>query len=52
MISTLSCLPSVGRWVQDTPTLVHIIPRPGAPANLQPRTFTAPPAFIFHHGNG
>ena len=40
------------RWVPGKPTVVHLVPRPGAAPGLQPRTFTAPPCFIFHHANG
>lgn len=39
------------RWVPNTPTIVHIIPRPGAPPSCTPRTFSAPSCFIFHHAN-
>lgn len=43
------------RWVDCAPTLLHLVPRPGAAdaqgRPLQPRTFTLPPLFIFHHCN-
>ncbi len=43
------------RWVPDTPTVVHLIPRPGAVdesgAPLRSRTYKAPPLFVFHHAN-
>ncbi|EFN57655.1 hypothetical protein CHLNCDRAFT_50902 [Chlorella variabilis] len=43
------------RWVAGKPTLLHLIPRPGRTdaqgLPLQPRTFTAPSLFVFHHAN-
>lgn len=39
------------RWVPGTPTLVHLIPRPGAAPGTVGRTFAAPPFFVFHHAN-
>lgn len=39
------------RWVPNTPTLVHLIPRPSSAAHITYKTFTAPPLFVFHHAN-
>lgn len=39
------------RWVPGKPTLVHLVPRPGAAAGVTQRTFAAPPLFVFHHAN-
>ncbi len=41
------------RWVKDTPTYVHIIPRNSnsSSGNDDAMVFSAPPLFVFHHGN-
>jgi all-trans-8'-apo-beta-carotenal 15,15'-oxygenase len=40
------------RWVSGVPTKVHLIPRAGVESpSIQPRLFTAPPLFVFHHAN-
>lgn len=43
------------RWVDGVPTKVHLIPRAdvdtAAAAEIEPRVFTAPPLFVFHHAN-
>ena len=48
--------PCPRRWVPNTPTLVHVIPRAGREADaagrpLRVHNFTAPPLFIFHNAN-
>uniref|UniRef100_A0A1D1ZTI7 Dioxygenase n=1 Tax=Auxenochlorella protothecoides TaxID=3075 RepID=A0A1D1ZTI7_AUXPR len=39
------------RWDVGRPTVVHLIPRPGAPPGARPRRFELPPSFVFHHAN-
>ncbi len=39
------------RDVRGAPTAVHLVPRPGAPASVEARSFLLPGFFVFHHAN-
>jgi carotenoid cleavage dioxygenase-like enzyme len=39
------------RDVRGAPTVVHLVPRPGAPPGVEARSFLLPGFFVFHHAN-
>ena len=42
------------RWCPNRPSVIHLIPRPGASKSVTeagPLSFNGPPGFVFHHAN-